>query len=102
MGQREVILAQAALADLTSIVAYIADDSGLARASAVSARISKALETVGQMPNAGRIHKDISGVPRSLVVSPWAFYYWVLDDGRVFVARILDGRRDVPRQFPES
>ena len=86
---------------MASIARHIAKESGVARARAVKARFDRGMETLAGMPNAGRLHDDLPGRPRTFVVSPWVIIYQPLDGGGVLVSRILDGRMDIPNHLKE-
>jgi plasmid stabilization system protein ParE len=96
-----LILSSRAKADIRRITRHIAKESGMARARAVEARINRGVQTLTFAPNAGRLRDDLPKGPRTFVVSPWVIIYRPLDRGRVLVARILDGRMDIPNHLKE-
>jgi toxin ParE1/3/4 len=46
----------------------------------------------------GQIRHDLDNAVRSFAVYPWVVLYKPLPDGEgVFILRVVDGRRDLPR-----
>ena len=84
--------------DLTELFDYIAQDSGVQRAELVLRRIERMLDTLAEWPFIGRVRPDLDGEPRSFSVWPWIVIYEPQPSGRgIYVWRVLDGRRDLPR-----
>lgn len=85
-----------ALRDFNRIYAWIASDSGDARAEAVLRRIDEVTLRLARRPRLGRRRLDFEGEPFSFSVSPWLIVYEPLPGGEgIFVLRILDNRRDI-------
>ncbi|HWD27241.1 MAG TPA: type II toxin-antitoxin system RelE/ParE family toxin [Rhizomicrobium sp.] len=84
--------------DLVELFDYIAVDASEDRAEAVLRRIDQTLETLAVMPRIGRVRGDLVGSPRSFSIWPWLIIYEPQESGEgIYVWRIVDGRRDVPR-----
>jgi len=84
--------------DLADLFDYIAQDSGVQRAELVLRRIERTLDTLADWPFIGRVRPELDGEPRSFSVWPWIVIYGPQPSGRgIYVWRVLDGRRDLPR-----
>jgi toxin ParE1/3/4 len=84
--------------DLSELFDYIAKDSGIQRAELVLRRIERTLEALADWPFIGRVRPELDGEPRSFSVWPWIVIYEPQATGRgIYVWRILDGRRNLPR-----
>jgi plasmid stabilization system protein ParE len=84
--------------DLVELFDYIAQDGGLQRAELVLRRIERTVNTLADWPLIGRIRPELDGAPRSFSVWPWIVIYEPQPNGRgIYVWRVLDGRRDLPR-----
>ncbi|MBC7669087.1 type II toxin-antitoxin system RelE/ParE family toxin [Caulobacter sp. DWR2-3-1b2] len=96
MGEPKVVKSREAQADFNRIYAWIAQDSGEARAEAVIMRLDAALLRLAKRPGLGRRRRDFRGDPHGLTVAPWLVVYDPLpDDAGILVLRIVDTRRDV-------
>ena len=93
----QVIWAESATKDLEEIVTYIAGDS---RASAIKvlARLKSKAESLEASPFRGRLVPEILEFGlrnwREIVVRPYRIIYRI-DEGRVLVNAVIDGRRDL-------
>lgn len=99
MARPHAVLSNDAKQDIDDLFAWLAADSGVGRAEVVLQRIFTTIERVAAMPRIGRVRHDLDGKPRSFSVWPWLIVYEPLPTGQgVHVWRIMDGRRDIPRQ----
>lgn len=93
----QVIWAQSATRDLEEIVTYIAADSR-ANAEKALARLKHKAENLTASPLRGRVVPEMAefGLQswREIVVRPYRIISRI-DEGRVFVNAVLDGRRDL-------
>ncbi len=102
MAEPTFVLSADASDDLLSIAIFIAAESGLMRARGVVDRISRTLGAIAYTPNAGRPQHDLDGEPLLFPISPWLILYEPEPGlGGIYVLRILDGRRDLPRLFAD-
>ena len=84
--------------DLIELFNYIAADASVDRAEGVLLRIEQTLSTLSLFPGIGRARGDLDGSPRVFAIWPWLVIYEPMeDDSGIFVWRIVDGRRDLPR-----
>jgi len=96
MGEPRVVKSREAQADFNRLYAWIAEDSGEARADSVVARLDVAMRRLARHPRLGRLRQDLQGGPRSLTVAPWLIIYRPLpEDGGIRVLHIIDSRRDI-------
>jgi toxin ParE1/3/4 len=98
VAKRRYVLSLAADNDLDAIFSYLAHQNGIARATAVFARIDETLELLAESPQLGRVRKDLEGEPRSFVVLRWVVFYEPTGTGDgIYVWRVVDGSRDLYR-----
>lgn len=94
---RPVIWTRAAAGDLEAIVSYIAGDSP-ANARSVLGKIRKRANTLAATPARGRVVSELSRLGirtfRELSVRPYRLMYRI-EDERVVVLAVFDGRRDL-------
>jgi toxin ParE1/3/4 len=85
-----------ALRDFNRLYAWIALDSGDARAEVVLKRIDEVALLLARRPRLGRRRMDFEGESYCFSVPPWLIVYEPLPtaDG-ILVLRILDSRRNV-------
>lgn len=84
--------------DLTELFDDIAQDSGVQSAELVLRRIERTLDTLADWRFIGRVRPELDGEPRSFSIWPWIVIYEPQPTGRgIYVWRVLDGRRDLPR-----
>lgn len=96
MARRAIRYTGPARRDLALIGRWIARDSGRRRADLVIRVIRKRCEVLRHMPRIGRAAPELGSDIRQLVVSPYLVLYRLVPDG-VEIARVVDGRRDVPK-----
>ena len=93
----QVTWAESATRDMEEIVTYIAADSW-ANAEKVLARLKHKAESLTAYPLRGRVVPEMAEFGlrswREIVVRPYRIIYRI-DEGRVFVNAVLDGRRDL-------
>jgi len=100
MVHARVIRSVGAERDLELLFEYIALDGGVDRAEAVLRRIAATTHRLADFPGIGKIHRDLEGAPRAFSVWPWLVIYERLPDGDgIYVLRVIDGRRDLPRHM---
>ena len=97
MADYRVRWSEAARADLTEIIDYIAADSPL-NALNVLDRLEEAAATLTRHPERGRHIPELRELDlflyREKIVRPWRLLYRI--EGKdVFVLAVLDGRRDL-------
>lgn len=98
MASASITLSRDAEQDLAELFDYIALDSGVDRAELVLRRIESTLRLLAEWPRSGRLHPELDGSPRIFSVWPWLIIYEPAGAGKgLFVWRIVDGRRDLPR-----
>lgn len=88
-GYRLSALAQK---DIDSIWEHLAANGGMASAERFVWRLYELLGLLGQNPAMGRLSRMIAKDLRKFPLDNYLVYYRV-QEGRVFVARILHGRR---------
>lgn len=88
---------QTAQVDLKKIVQYIAADSE-AKAKEVYIAIKEKAENLWVMPSRGRVVPELSSLGissyREHTSPPWRVIYKI-DEGRVWVLAVIDGRRNM-------
>jgi plasmid stabilization system protein ParE len=100
MAHTRVVRSLNAERDLELLFEYIAIDGGIDRAEAVLRRIDATTHRLADFPGIGKVHPDLDGAPRAFSVWPWLVIYERLPDGKgIYVLRVMDGRRDVPRHM---
>jgi plasmid stabilization system protein ParE len=98
MSSSKIALSRDAEQDLAELFDYIALDSGVDRAELVLRRIESTLQLLAEWPRSGRLHPELDGAPRIFSVWPWLIVYEPGPNGEgIYVWRITDGRRDLPR-----
>jgi plasmid stabilization system protein ParE len=91
-----VIWSATALADLSSIVAFIEERDGAQRGEKVRSRIQEAADTLGFMPGMGHERHYFRPGARTFTVRPWVIIYRPLPDGDgIRIQGVVDGRRDL-------
>ena len=71
------------------------------RANAVLGRLRRTAETYAKHPLAGRAEDHLEPGLRSFTVPPYVVYY-LLEHGRIGIARILHGARDLAAAWQEA
>jgi toxin ParE1/3/4 len=82
-----------AQADVTSILAYVAEDSPRA-AARLLARFERQARKLASAPGIGRSRAELRPGLRSSVVGSYLIFYRAVPGG-IEIARVLHGRRDV-------
>jgi plasmid stabilization system protein ParE len=96
MGEPKAVKSREAQADFNHLYAWIAENSGEARADAVILRLDAAMLRLAKRPGLGRRRRDFRGDPHGFTVAPWLVVYDPLPgDAGILVLRILDSRRDI-------
>ena len=94
----EVRMTADAVRDLEEIVDWIARHDGPARAQHVLERIQKAVEALRRLPERGPHPAELVALGireyRETFFKPYRIVYHI-DDARVFISLIADGRRDM-------
>ena len=97
MNELEILWTDTARRDLEAIVDYISADS-VQNGLAVLDRIESRASTLGSNPHRGRKVPELLALDlhqyRELVERPWRILYR-LEQDRVLVVAVLDGRRDL-------
>ena len=88
--------ARLARQDLLDIWLWIANDSGVARADDIVARMEGRGAGLADFPEMGVARPDIAPDARSLVVERWLLLYRLGSDG-VQIMRVVDGARDLTK-----
>jgi toxin ParE1/3/4 len=83
--------------DLENIIAYISNDS-IDNALHILSKIREKAETLYSLPDRGRIVPELKFHNienyRELILYPWRIMYKI-DDNKVYVLSVLDGRRNI-------
>lgn len=91
-------------ADLSSIAAYIAEHQSPAIADQYLTQILDRISALEAMPLRGSMPRELENFPRAgfrqLVHGPHRIIYRV-EDARVIVVLVADGRRDLPKLFAQ-
>ena len=97
MAEYRVLWTDAAKADLTEIVTYIATDS-VSNARAILDRLETKARALRRFPERGRFVPELRELDvflfREVMERPWRIVYRY-DDRRVHVVAVLDSRRDL-------
>jgi plasmid stabilization system protein ParE len=92
-----VFWTQTAKQDLTRIIDYIAADSEI-QARSIYLAIKEKADNLGEMPLKGRVVPELRYYSiltyRELISPPWRIIYEI-DDARIWVHAVIDGRRNV-------
>jgi len=95
----KVVFSERADSDLLQIISYLAPRN-MRAALALADAIDSKLSHLAQHPLIGRERSSLSPGLRSLVVQNYLVFYRV-DEARITVIRVLDGRRDIESEFHE-
>ena len=93
----QVVLSLRARTDILDIHTYLAERS-LAAADRLAARFSERFDELRQFPLMGPDRSELRPSLRSLSVDGYIAFYLVQTE-RIVIVRILDGRRDIEREF---
>jgi plasmid stabilization system protein ParE len=95
-----IVFLDEATDDLRSIEAYIAKHDGETRAAAVRSKFDQTMRRLAFMPGMGSRRPYLKPRQHAFPVPPWIIYCEALADGDgISIARIVDGRRDLPVIF---
>ncbi|WP_342734999.1 type II toxin-antitoxin system RelE/ParE family toxin [Bradyrhizobium sp. B117] len=95
----QVVLSLRARTDLLDIHSYLAERS-LAAADRLAARFSERFDELRQFPFLGPDRSELKASLRGLSIDGYIAFYLVQTD-RIVIVRVLDGRRDIKREFPK-
>jgi toxin ParE1/3/4 len=93
----KVFVSDQADADLLQIYRYLADRSP-GGAESVAREIDRKFENLSHFPFIGRDRSTLHEGMRSVVAYPYVIFYRV-EVERIYVARVLHGRRDIDAEF---
>ena len=94
------VLSDEAASDLASLAEYLELVSGADLSEKILARFYHLFTLLAHWPDIGRIHKELTGDPRSFTIRPWiVFYEPASGSDSVNILRVLDGRRDLAPLF---
>ncbi len=91
-------LSQAADADLDAIVKYTINEHGAVQASDYLGGVHETLLMLSRQPEAGKKRNEIEVGLRSFIFEYHTIFYRIMPD-KIWIARILHSRRDLPRFF---
>ena len=101
MTEPSFLLSPEAMADLSSIMDYIASRSGRLRPEQVLGRLTRTLAALAYSPGMGR-RTDLEGQPFMFPLAPWIIFYEPEPElTGIQVLRVYDGRRDLERLLLE-
>jgi plasmid stabilization system protein ParE len=102
-SRRAVRLSRAANEDYTELIDHLCATVGLDVAARIDARIERILDTLGEMPERGRLVPELVELGydeyRELITSPYRIVYEVGQD--IVVVAIVDGRRQLGELLAE-
>ncbi|UPK36636.1 type II toxin-antitoxin system RelE/ParE family toxin [Bradyrhizobium sp. 186] len=93
----QVVLSLRARTDLLDIHSYLAERSPTA-ADRLAARFSERFDELRKFPFIGPDRSELRASLRGLSVDGYTAFYLVEAD-RIIIVRVLDGRRDIEREF---
>ncbi len=96
-----VVFTAVAEADLTSLLDYIEEHSGKARALAYVGRIEAACQNLALFPERGVQRDDIRPRTRVISIGRRVLVAFHLNQGVVKIDRVLYGGRDLAAAFPD-
>ncbi len=97
-----VTVRPSALADLTAIYDWVADEAGAEIAGAYRKRLLAACSSLGDFPSRGSRRDDLAPGVRTISFEGRALIAYVIRGQAVDVLRILHHGRDVRRAFEEG
>jgi plasmid stabilization system protein ParE len=102
--KHKVVLATAALQDITSTLEYVLARSGEEAAARVDELIDTAIRSLERLPDRGRVVPELErrGIAtfREAIATPYRIVYRVM--GReVWIVAVVDGRRDLDELLHE-
>lgn len=93
----KIVFSDKADADLLSILVYLAERNRAA-AAALAGLFNARIENLARFPFIGRDRSIFAPGLRSIVVENYVLFYRV-ENARISIVRVLDGRRDVETEF---
>lgn len=93
----QVVLSSRAQTDLLDIHSYLAERSPTA-ADRLAVRFSERFDELKKFPFMGPDRSELRASLRGLSIDGYIAFYLVETD-RIVIVRILDGRRDIEREF---
>jgi toxin ParE1/3/4 len=96
--ERPIVWSSNALADLSEIWTYYAENAGRATADKIVRDIGESCRLLEAYPFAGRPRDEVRRGLRSIASPPHVVFYRVAEE-RVDVVRVLHGRRDIDQIF---
>jgi addiction module RelE/StbE family toxin len=100
MDSLELYISPQAIADLTEIWLYIADDSPR-RADVFIDRLYQQCHTLTRMPKIGRKREELLPGLRSFPVGRYIIFYRIRED-QIEIVRVLSSYRDIESLFYEE
>jgi plasmid stabilization system protein ParE len=98
VAQPTVVFSREARADLLQIEAYLAHNAGEQRAELALARIRSTITLLSYNPAIGAPRSYTKKGEFAFPVRPWIIIFRPLPDlDGIYVLRVVDGRRDLPR-----
>jgi len=98
MGKFEVFIAENAEKDLDAIYDFIALADGAEQAAHIQDKLIDEILTLEKLPARGKCPPEMLNLGitdyREIQCPPWRIFYYI-NQGRVDVVAVLDGRRDV-------
>jgi toxin ParE1/3/4 len=95
-----VVWSPEALDDIDRLWTYYAVTAGRVTADKVLREVGRVVATIDDFPLAGRSRDEIRDGLRSLAASVQVVFYRLNDD-RLEIVRVLDGRQDIEEIFSE-
>ncbi len=101
MPKWQVNLTPRALADSKQLISNLAEVAGFVTAERYTQRIVEVLDLLGTFPEAGAPRPEFGPGVRAKVIAPYVMFY-VFDDSRVDILRILHGKRRITRDLVQE
>ena len=94
------IASRRAQKDLRRIWRWVAEDAGARRADEILDRLLAVCDLYATQPQAGRLHPEFGPAIRSCRSGPYLIFYRPRG-ATIEIARVIDGRRDLPAAWAE-
>ncbi|MFQ3452448.1 type II toxin-antitoxin system RelE/ParE family toxin [Bradyrhizobium sp. UFLA01-814] len=94
-----IVVSLRARSDILDIHSYLADRSPAA-ADRMLVRLSERFDNLSEFPLLGPDRSELRPSLRGLLIEGYIAFYLVETD-RIVIVRVLDGRRDIEREFPK-
>lgn len=101
MPEWQVNLTPRALADSKQLISNLVDVAGFITAERYTQRIADVLDLLGTFPEAGTPRPEYGKGIRAKVIAPFVLFY-VIENDRVDVLRILHGKRNITRDLVQE